>query len=81
MSNGPAHKRLWKANAINGALAAIGWARIAPMIGAGVVLGYGLGNYDEPDLDIIGKTRSENEVLEINELLGCAFFGYWAMYG
>ena len=50
-------------------------------LAAGVSIGYGLGNYVECDLDMIQKTRSENEVIEKNKLFGCAWFGYWAFYG
>jgi len=81
MPNGPEHKRHWKANIINAAFASIGWAIIDPMIGAGVAVGYWLGNILEPDLDLVGRTRSERVAIEKGGWFGCAWFSYWTFYG
>ena len=81
MPSGRVHRRLWITNAPNALFLAAGVFAISPLISAGVLAGYAIGDVVEPDLDMIQKTRSENVVLEKLGALGCVWFGYWAVYG
>lgn len=52
-----------------------------PVLSVGIVAGYALGNFVEPDLDLVQITRAERELIDKIPVIGCLWFGYWAGYG
>jgi len=81
MPSGNVHKKLWRANIPNALVCAAGMLFFSPVVAAGIVPGYMLGNAVEPDADLIQKTRAENEMIDRFGVLGCVWFGYWTVYG
>lgn len=47
----------------------------------GVLLGYGMGRYISPDLDLMGVTSDEGRLVNEIPVLGVFLYGHWATYG
>jgi hypothetical protein len=55
-------------------------ALFQPFVALGSLAGYFLGQWLDPDLDIVGMTKSEGRMLKI-PIAGPFLIGYWAIYG
>jgi len=81
MPNGIHHDNVHKA----------GWAVIGPSslfailinpyIGFGMIAGYALGRYLNPDADLVGISYAEGMALRHFSVLGWVWVGYWTPYG
>ena len=50
-------------------------------LAAGITLGYGLGRYLDPDLDVMGTTGGDARMVNELPVLGLLLYGYWSVYG
>lgn len=84
MPSGQVHLSFWKSAwflpiAIGGAFfIPLTWA--STCIALGILLGYGLGYFLDPDLDMVGTTSAEGRMLKI-PVLGIFMVTYWTLYG
>jgi hypothetical protein len=51
------------------------------VVSLGVLLGYGMGRYIDPDLDQMGTTGAEGRLVNEIPILGVFLYGHWATYG
>lgn len=47
----------------------------------GVLLGYGMGRWIDPDLDLMGTTGAEGRLVNEIPILGVFLYGHWSTYG
>jgi len=52
-----------------------------PALALGTGIGYFLGQFIDPDLDLVGITSSEGRMLRKIPVLGSVSVAYWTMYG
>lgn len=81
MPDGIHHDNVWK----------VGWAVIGPTslyamsidpaIGIGMMGGYVLGRYLNPDADLVGISYAEGMAMRHFKVLGWIWVGYWTFYG
>jgi hypothetical protein len=82
--SGQVHLSFWKSAwflpiAVAGAFfIPLKWATF--YIALGILLGYGLGYFIDPDLDLLGVTSAEGRMLKI-PVLGYLLVPYWSFYG
>lgn len=75
------HQNLYTAAAPLAGLAAVSFITM-PIISAGIVAGYALGNYCDPDLDMEKKrTRAEIQMYRRSRVLGFIWWAFWYPYG
>ena len=81
MPSGYVHRRLWRANFPNAALGAALLCQYHGLAAVGVLAGYALGNIVEPDLDILDRTRSENDAIKaFGVAAGYVWIAFWLVY-
>lgn len=80
MPSGKTHYELWK----------VGWTIVPAVFMAcptnwsavGSIIGYGLiGQFVDPDLDLVGITSAEGRMMRKLPLIGGLFVAYWTFYG
>lgn len=54
---------------------------INPWLGVGMLVGYGLGRWIDPDLDQVGITSSEGRIINELRIVGYVIVGYSTIYG
>ena len=52
-----------------------------PEIGIGMLAGYALGTYLDPDADLVGITSAEGRAMRHWKILGKVWVAYWTFYG
>ncbi len=74
------HQRLYTAAAPLAGLAAVAFI-VHPSVSVGIVAGYALGNFCDPDLDIGDKkTRAEIQMYKRSRVLGFLWWLFWLPY-
>ena len=82
MPDGQFHHNMWKA----GALVAVPAGIVSVVLvdwrfGLGLLGGYGLGRWIDPDLDQVSISSSEGRMMNDFKILGYVLVGYWTVYG
>jgi len=82
MPDGQTHLKIWTA-AWSVALPVAALTLIAgePVIAAGITIGYGLGRYLDPDLDVMGTAGGDGRMVNELPIVGLLLYGYWSVYG
>lgn len=52
-----------------------------PVVGSGILLGYGMGHFVDPDWDQIGITAAEGRIVNQIPIIGKFIVGYSTIYG
>lgn len=81
MPNGAVHYSLWKKGWVLSAVTSAALIKSYPLISAFSLLGYWLGQFIDPDLDLVGITSAEGRAMRKWPLIGGLFVTYWMMYG
>lgn len=82
MPDGKTHFKIWK----------LGWTAIVPAsillisakeyaLTSGLLMGYALGAYIDPDLDVMGTNDAEGRMVNTIPILGPIVYGYSSIYG
>lgn len=81
MSSGLVHQRYH----------ALGWVVVlptsliscvySPPVGTGILVGYALGRWVDPDLDQVGVSSAEGRIINDFKILGYVIVGYTTIYG
>jgi uncharacterized metal-binding protein len=81
MPSGIIHHRLWKYGwGVECAAFAVLLSH-SPTISIGTAIGYFLGQFLDPDLDLVGITGAEGRILRKLPVLGAFIVGYWTVFG
>lgn len=91
MPDGKTHTKIWKAGLVGVPVVTLGitlmaWPNIHVQsgwvyLGAGIPTGYLFGLFVDPDLDIVGMSKSEGRMMNIFPIVGNIMVGYWTIYG
>jgi len=83
MPDGITHDNLWTAGRVFIALpvATVSLISINPLFSAGTVVGYWLGKYITPDMDLVGVTHNEGMMMRNLGIVGGLLVSYWTFYG
>lgn len=81
MPDGTTHHNIWK----------VGWSisfptslysvTFNPEFGIGVLVGYGIGRWIDPDWDIVGTTEAEGRMMNELKITGYVLYGISSIYG
>ena len=80
MPSGEIHYKYWKRGWTAQGLISIGLMFVQPFVALGSIVGYFLGQWLDPDLDIVGMTNAEGRMLKV-PILGALAVAYWTFYG
>ena len=58
-----------------------GCLSVNSLYAGGLLLGYGMGRYVDPDMDLVGATNADGRLINEIPILGVFLFGHWATYG
>lgn len=81
MPSGKVHHRLWKIGWIVEGVAFMPLLLYYPLVAIGSAIGYFLGQFIDPDLDLVGITSAEGRMLRKMPFVGGLFVAYWTLYG
>ena len=82
MPTGEIHHKAWKVGWLSIIpTGIIGAWYIHPVVGAGILVGYTLGRWCDPDWDQITITNSESRIVNDFKIVGYVLVGYTTIYG
>ena len=81
MPSGKVHYKFWKIGWIGEGGLFLLLLFLNPLLSFGSLAGYFLGQFVDPDLDLVGITSAEGRMLRKIPLVGGLFVAYWTIYG
>lgn len=91
MPDGATHHKIWKVGLLGVPLWDLSVTLVAyPFVShyggywlysLGIPVGYLLGLFVDPDLDIVGMTQAEGRIMNTFPIIGNIMVGYWTVYG
>ena len=82
MPDGEFHHNVWKAGAVVAVPASIATVLLIDWrMGLGMLGGYALGRWIDPDLDQVSISSSEGRMMNDFKILGYLLVSYWTFYG
>lgn len=81
MPNGKIHYQIWNIGKLGEAILFLGLLFVYPIVAVGTLIGYWLGQFIDPDMDLVGITSGEGRMLRRFPIMGGFFVAYWTLYG